>query len=77
MDASIFVEGQVVFLKTILTECNLKYFYNPMCISHLKLQNGRVSFGFVLFAKPELCAIQRLFLEVNVLHNPKLIHELL
>ena len=48
-----------------------------MCIPHIKLQNGGVSFCFVFFAKPEFCAIQRLFLEVNVLHNPKLIHELL
>ena len=85
MDAPIIVEGLelfviqlvVVFLKTVLAECNLISFHDPLRVSHVELQNGRVSFGLVLVSKPELDAIERLFLKVNVLHDSRDPHDLL
>jgi len=85
VDAPIIVEGLelfviqliVVFLKTILAECNLICFHDTLSVSQVELQNGRVPFCLVLVAKPEFYAIKRLFLKVNVLQDPRHPHKLL
>ena len=85
MDAPIIVEGlelfviqlEVVFLKTILAECYLICFHDPLGVSHVELKNARVPFGLVVVAKPEIDAIEGLFLKVNVLQDSRHPHDLL
>jgi hypothetical protein len=85
VDAPVIAEGQelfviqliVVFLEPILAECNLKCFHDPLCVPHEELQYGRVPSCLVLFAEPEIYAIEGLFLEVNVLHDARHTQDLL